>query len=236
MPIAPPPPHRALLVVDDDPAIREAIPAALRERYRVYTAATGPEACAVLRGHPVSAILLDVRLGTEDGLEWIGDFRALSAAPIVILTGHSTEELAVRALQAQVAEYLRKPVGLPALQAALDRLNPGAPPETDVAATARRLLDAHPPAPFAPTSLATQVRTSEGQLRRAFRTAYGQTPKRYLVTLRLRRAAQLLGTTRFNVAQIGYAVGFASAPWFTKLFTRTFGVSPLGYRKTQRDE
>ena len=48
-------PH--VLVVDDDASIREALGAALGHAYTVHAAATGDEACAVLRRHPIAAII-----------------------------------------------------------------------------------------------------------------------------------------------------------------------------------
>jgi DNA-binding response OmpR family regulator len=113
-------PH--LLIVDDDPAIREALGAALAGAYVVHAAATGEGACALLRRHPVAAIVLDAILGEEHGLDLIQKLRALSPAPILILTGHGSEELAARALRARVSDYLKKPVSLAEIRGALARV------------------------------------------------------------------------------------------------------------------
>ena len=84
-----------VLVVDDDPSLREALEAALASEYIVHTAATGDEACALLSAHPVSAIILDAILKKEYGLDLVERFRALSPAPIALLTGHGSEKLAM---------------------------------------------------------------------------------------------------------------------------------------------
>jgi len=110
-------PH--ILIVDDDPAVVEALTAALKGTYIVHGAATGEEACAILRAHLIAAIILDALLGEEHGLDLVERFRKLSTAPILILTGHSTEDLAIRAVRAKVDDYLRKPLDLRALHAAL---------------------------------------------------------------------------------------------------------------------
>ncbi|HTU02383.1 MAG TPA: response regulator, partial [Candidatus Sulfotelmatobacter sp.] len=96
-------PH--LLVVDDDPAVREALHTVLADSYRVHTASTGAEALAHVRRQPLSAIILDAVLGDEDGLALIEPFRNLSPAPILILTGHSTESMAIRAVWARADGY-----------------------------------------------------------------------------------------------------------------------------------
>ncbi|RPI11181.1 MAG: response regulator, partial [Zetaproteobacteria bacterium] len=98
-------PH--VLVVDDDASVREALSVALNSEYEVHTAATGAEACALLRRHPVAVVILDALLGKEHGLDLVGRFQCLSLAPIVLLTGHGSEALAIRALRAKVQEYLK---------------------------------------------------------------------------------------------------------------------------------
>ncbi len=102
-------PH--ILIIDDEPAIREALATALKGAYVVHGAATGSEACALLRRHPVAAIVLDAVLGDEHGLDLVARFRAISPAPILVLTGYGSEDLAIQALRAKASEYLKKPVG-----------------------------------------------------------------------------------------------------------------------------
>ncbi|HYL80235.1 MAG TPA: response regulator, partial [Candidatus Acidoferrum sp.] len=131
-------PH--VLIVDDDPAIRECLTAALLGSYVVRTAATGREACAQLRKRGVAAIVLDAILGEEHGLDLVQKIRALSAAPILILTGHGSEELAARALRARVSDYLKKPISLAEIRGALARVTRKGEPPEDVPARARRTL------------------------------------------------------------------------------------------------
>jgi DNA-binding response OmpR family regulator len=113
-------PH--ILIVDDDPSIIEGLTVALTGPYVVHGAATGEEACAILQGHPVAAVILDAVLGHEHGLDLIERFRAISPAPILLLTGYGSEELVVLALRARVTDYLRKPIKLSELQQAIARV------------------------------------------------------------------------------------------------------------------
>ena len=71
-----------ILVVDDDASVREALRAALADRYCVHAAASGADACAILRAHPVAAIILDAVLREEHGLDMVPKFREMSRAPI----------------------------------------------------------------------------------------------------------------------------------------------------------
>lgn len=114
--------ERHILVVDDDVGILALLAAELVDTYVVHIAATGGQAFAILREHPIAAIVLDVVLGAESGLDLIGKFRVISKAPILILTGHGSEEVAVRALRAQANDYMRKPMSMQELRNVLARL------------------------------------------------------------------------------------------------------------------
>lgn len=240
-----PAPH--ILVVDDDPSVIEALTAALKRTYVVHGAATGEEACVTLRAHPITAIILDAVLGEEHGLDLVEPFRKLSTAPILILTGHSTEDLAIRAVRAKVDDYLQKPLDLDALHAAIARLlvpreEPAAlaktipsgvlPPEAVV--RARRHLQAHLNEPYAAGLLALEVGMSERHLYRQFRAATGMTPRQYLTRVRMVRAAELLCTTPRGIEQIASDVGFPNVTVFNRVFKRAHGISPSEFRAGHR--
>ncbi|RPI08193.1 MAG: response regulator [Zetaproteobacteria bacterium] len=72
-------PH--ILVVDDDTSVRDALSAALADRYAVHAAATGAEGLACLRAYPVAAVILDAILQGEHGLDLVEPFRTIRAAP-----------------------------------------------------------------------------------------------------------------------------------------------------------
>ena len=226
-------PHAArpqVLVVDDDPGVRELLMAALADAYAVRAAASGSEACALLRTHSIAAIILDAFLGREHGLDLIERFRKLSSAPILILTGYGSEELAIRALRAQVAEYLKKPVSVVDLLSALRRMIPFDGSAADLAARAIRYIEENAARAFRGVELASQFGVSEAHFRRRFREAHGRTPRQYIVQLRIRRAADLLRTTQREVKQIAQEVGYTDLQLFRRTFTRAHGVSPLRWR------
>ena len=227
-----PVPH--ILVVDDEPSVREALTAALDGAYVVHGAVTGDEACAVLRTHPIAAIILDAILEDEHGLDLVGRFRTLSRAPILILTGYGTEELAVRALRAKASDYLKKPVSVRELRAALARLIQPDDLMPDLATRVRQFLDAHPAKPFRAATMAAQLGMSEAHLRRLFRETYGKTPRRYVTEARIRRAAELLRTSKRGIKQIAMEVGYTDLRLFRRTFARLIGMTPLAWRARGR--
>jgi DNA-binding response OmpR family regulator len=214
------PPRPRVLIVDDDPSVRETLACALGRSYAVQTAATGTEACALLRGHPVGVIILDIVLPDADGLELLPKLRALSLASVLVLTGHSSEALAIRALRARVDEYLLKPPRLGELSAAVARLMAPRVPRTDPVRHARALLDTGAASSFNVTELAATVGVSERQLRRHFREATGVPPREHLRAARMREALRLLRETKRSIADIARALGYQSVRRFARAVMR----------------
>jgi AraC-like DNA-binding protein len=97
---------------------------------------------------------------------------------------------------------------------------------------AKDLADARYFDPLEVEDLARAAGLSRAHFSREFSRAFGESPHAYLLTRRMERAAALLRTTDRSVADICLSVGLRSIGSFTTSFTRTFGVSPTGYRAT----
>jgi len=97
---------------------------------------------------------------------------------------------------------------------------------------AKDLVDARYADPITVTDMARAAGLSKAYFTRQFREAFGETPRAYLLTRRLERAATMLRTTDRSVADICMAVGLSSVGSFTTCFTRTYGMSPIAYRGT----
>jgi DNA-binding response OmpR family regulator len=102
-----------VLVVDDDPDIRESIVEALKiAGYQVGAAATGAGALAACQQHCPDLVLLDQMLPDVDGLEVcrrLRDGAPTKRVPIVFLTARTSEKDRVRGLAAGADDYVVKP-------------------------------------------------------------------------------------------------------------------------------
>ncbi|GGM86982.1 hypothetical protein GCM10011609_24440 [Lentzea pudingi] len=107
------PGHRtSVLVVDDNPDMRNYLRHLLQERYDVHTAGDGEQALERLSGHQVDLIISDVVLPHLDGLRLIEHVRgdpALRATPIILLTALGTTPQTMGGLAAGAHDYLVKP-------------------------------------------------------------------------------------------------------------------------------
>jgi len=102
--------HPHVLVVDDDPAIRELVSEYLgRNELRVTAVADGRAMHAVLADQVVDLVVLDLKLRAEDGMALARRLRDDSEIPIVMLTGRRDEADRVMGLELGADDYLTKP-------------------------------------------------------------------------------------------------------------------------------
>src|SRR6266581_8172617 len=102
------PPH--VLAIDDDPAMRELIADYLGENeLRVTAVATGAEMENVLAEQAIDVVVLDLRLGGEDGMQLARKLRETSEIPIIIVSGRQDEADRVMGLELGADDYLTKP-------------------------------------------------------------------------------------------------------------------------------
>ena len=116
-------PLKRILVVDDDPDIRETLAELLQEEgYAVSSAAHGGEALSALRTDPrPDLILLDLMMPIMDGWQFRAEQKKdpeLASIPVVIISATGRDEF-VSSLGA--AQFLKKPINLEQLLAAVEQ-------------------------------------------------------------------------------------------------------------------
>ncbi|HWV39671.1 MAG TPA: HD domain-containing phosphohydrolase [Vulgatibacter sp.] len=118
------PPHApTILVVDDDPAVREVLTALLAEEgYRAFAVATADEALVVFSNTEPDLAICDMKMPGRDGL-WLLDRlrREHPDTAVIMLTGFGDTESAVECLRRGAADFLLKPPKLTDLIRAIER-------------------------------------------------------------------------------------------------------------------
>jgi AraC-like DNA-binding protein/mannose-6-phosphate isomerase-like protein (cupin superfamily) len=97
-------------------------------------------------------------------------------------------------------------------------------------ARAVRALDTRSSEAWSLDSLAKHVGLSRTALAVKFREAIGQSPMRYLTTVRLNRAAAYLAAGRLTVHEVAHRTGYQNEATLSKAFKREFGLAPGAYR------
>jgi len=103
-----------LLLVDDETGFLYVLGKRLAKRgFRVETAPSGADAIRVLRGQDFDVAVLDLKLGDMDGIEVLDVFKKMVPdLPVIMLTGHGSEQAARDGIGHGAFDYLLKPCDL----------------------------------------------------------------------------------------------------------------------------
>ena len=112
-----------ILIIDDESDIRTLISDILEdEGYHTRQGGSAEEAMSQLTLRVPSLVLLDVWLGYVDGLELLKDLKAAHPAlPVIVMSGHGTFEMAVKAIKQGAADFIEKPFQVDRLLLSLAR-------------------------------------------------------------------------------------------------------------------
>ena len=112
-----------VLVIDDDPGIREYLQAlGTRQNYHVGVAADGEEALASLAESRPDIVTLDAVLPGMDGLETLRQLKkVIPDVPVIMLSGHGQARTIVEAMRLGASDFLRKPFEVEELELAFEK-------------------------------------------------------------------------------------------------------------------
>ncbi len=235
---------KTILLVEDDEPIREMIKDALEVKYCVFAASTCSEALDHNINHADLA-LIDYALPDGDGLELSRSIRrAKPALPIIIMTGFSTEELAISAVWTGVTGYIKKPFRLAHLMGWLSEIfgeqERRVLPESEAPEDRKEFLmegiTTHINNSYSEDltldRLAAMAHISKSHFCRVFRDKFGMTTTEYINRVRASKAAELLMNSHLKVSEIACSVGFECIKHFNCVFKEVYGTSPSQYRRT----
>ena len=82
--------------------------------------------------------------------------------------------------------------------------------------------------------LQEKMRMGNKQLYRKLKALTGQTPVEYIRDMRMRKAAKLLKAGKFSVSEVMYTVGFSNSSYFSKCFSKAFGMTPTEFMRSSK--
>ena len=249
-----------LLVAEDELIERKVLCKTLQkylgDLISLYEAKIGREAMELFAREAPQVAVLDIEMPGFTGLEVARKIRETDKnCAILFLTGFDKFDYARQAISVRAMEYLLKPyneqelvfaveeairqvsVQLPArpLQAPVPE-EPDSPEEDGDMRTAiiraeiGSFIDAHYREDISMQDAAAALRYSDAYFCKLFKQCFKVNFSAYLNEYRVNRARQLMLDPRLNMKDIGAAVGYSDAIYFTRVFKRLPGQTPSEYR------
>ena len=230
-----------ILLVDDDTEFRQEFAEALSDEYDVVQASSGQEALAILRKpNRIEAVILDVMLPGASGTDVLRQIkRADPRLGIIIMTGHSSKEVAIDALKGHADEYIEKPVELPKVFEALksvlgarDGLAQSQPADTrGKIEQVKSFLERNSLKKVSLKDVAREVCLSPKYLSRIFEENTGIRFTDYRLRLKIAQAKKLLSKTGYNIDQISDKLGYRNTESFIRQFKKITRTRPTAFRR-----
>lgn len=242
---------RKLLLVDDNPDIREWLGRSLNAEFSVVTASDGVEALQRIDEALPDLVVSDWMMPNLDGIELLREMEKrpeCKGLPVIMLTARGDIGDRIGAYHAGAIAFVAKPFNLDVLRAQIDSIleqqqrlrrrlaEEGAPGGLDrsmqaVESKFARLVseavdqNLHDPE-FGVEQLAAELNMDRSVLFRKVREEFSITPSELLRDRRLQVARDLLQRREGSVSEVAYAVGFGSIDGFSRAFARKYGISP----------
>lgn len=246
---------KTLLIVDDNVDLVLYLVSSLTDRYTVHIANNAEKALKLLEGDFFyDLIISDIMMPGIDGISFTKTIKSdpnYSHLPILLLSAKTDANTKVEGLRSGADLFIEKPFSIVYLKAQIESIfnnrkklldyfntTPFVRSSTLVSSKLdkeffdkldveieRHIAEAN----FSIEQLSGILGVSRSNLQRKIKNVCGVTPNEYLRNCRLKRACQLLLGKDIRINEVAYQVGFSSASYFTKVFTKVYDMSPTDY-------
>lgn len=245
---------KSILIVEDNRDIRAYLRENLSALFVIHEAGDGVEGVEKANKHLPDLILADIAMPKMDGIEMCRLIKSTidtSHIPVILLTARTSLIFKIDGLETGADDYITKPFNMQLLLARINniidsrqRLKERFTKTFDLSPTdlvlnsldetlltqVKVVIESHiDDSEFSVEQLATSLLMSRMQLYRKMKAITGKSPKKIILGFRLQRAAQLLQSKQYTVAEVTYMVGYNDLKSFRNQFKKEFGVSPGAY-------
>ncbi len=250
-----------VLVVEDNQEMRQYIRTVLSDQYMIFEAVDGNNALSVLRSNLVDLILSDLMMPGMNGLELAKRVRSdsdISHIPVIILTAKTSRDSMLESFRNGVDDYITKPFDEATLKAKIQSLIENRRkfqqrfnndmdsqslniPEDSydkkfIDKVLKIIKDNYRDAEFDVNELITQMGVSKTFMNKKMQALTQQSAGPFIRAYRLKVARDLIIKNRIthnmNISEIAYDVGFNDPKYFTRCFTKQYGVTPSSMLET----
>ena len=245
----------SVLVVEDNAEMRHYIRSILSDTYTIVEASDGKNALQVLKTQTVDLILSDLMMPEMNGLQLSQAVKAdinISHIPIIILTAKTSRDSQLESFRSGVDDYITKPFDEAVLKAKILSLIENRKKYSERFKTYmdveslnipedsadKKLLDKamkivkekYKDSGFDITELSEALSITKSVLNKKLQALTKQSANQFIRNYRLKIAHDLIIknkiTHNMNISEIAWEVGFNDPKYFTRCFTKHFGVTP----------
>jgi signal transduction histidine kinase/AraC-like DNA-binding protein len=245
-----------LLIVEDNPDVRQYLMACLEGRYDIKVAEDGRQGEEMAIADIPDIIISDVMMPGKDGFELCESLKTdqrTSHIPIILLTAKADEDSRLSGLKRGADAYLSKPFNEEELLVRIEKLldnrrllqqrystmehlrpvEDAAIRQEDefIVALKQAVLDNIDDENYGIPEICRDMALSRSQLHRKLKALTDKSTSHFIRSIRLQKAKELLMTTDLNVSEVAYEVGFRNPRYFSTTFSEEFGVTPNEVKK-----
>ncbi len=251
--------QHTILIVEDDEETRKWLENELQPAYNVFTSPAGEAGSEIAGSEIPDLIISDILLPGMDGYEFCSAIKSdikTEHIPVILVTACSEDKDMLRGLEAGADDFITKPFVLEELKLRIkncitariklrqkflkDFHTPGTTDNFNAddrfISKALRIVNENISRPDLDVDFfVSEIGMSRAQLYRKFHALTNQTVKEFVRTVRLKKAAVMLDSGKYNVSEAAWAVGFGDLPYFTRTFKAQFGITPSRYANGKRE-
>jgi DNA-binding response OmpR family regulator len=244
-----------LLIVEDNTELRHFLAEQFESQFNVLQAADGKEGLELATKKLPDLIISDLMMPVMNGLDmchYLKNDIQTSHIPIILLTAKLSDETKIDSYRSGADSYIAKPFNIDVLLTRMEMLieqqeqrkklfhttieiTPGSITTTSLdEELIKKALSAIEEnmdnSGYSVDDLAATLSLSRRQLYRKLQSIMNLSPAEFIRSVRMKRAAQLLNNTQYNVAEIANMVGFNTVKYFNINFKDEFGITPTQYK------
>ena len=249
----------SILIVEDNDDIRQLLVTLFCPYYRTSTAVDGQEALEMVSDEMPDIVLSDVLMPNMSGIELCKAIKrdfSICHIPVVLLTARTAVEQTLEGLKTGADDYVTKPFNSDVLISRCNNLvntrrmlqrkfseHPHTeasvlatnPLDKDLLDRAMKIIDKYyTDSSFSVDTFAREIGMSRTAFFNKWKDLTGETPKGFILNMRLRKAADMLRNRReMSISEVSYANGFSSPRYFCKCFKDAYKIQPSSFRNGQ---
>lgn len=247
---------KSILIVEDDPEIRNYLKNRLENEYQIFEAESLGAAFLIAMDKVPDLITCDLMLKNQDGLKLVETLKASPATshiPIIVISAKNTPDELLKGIKTGVDDYITKPFNIAFVRERIrtilanrdqvrehylhelpipEHMGSSEAADRKFTNAFTSLIEENISDPqFGISKIGRELGLSRGQLYRKVKSTLGYSVNDYVVKIRLKKAKYLLANEQMSIAEIAFQTGFRTSSYFSTVFKSALDCTPSEYRE-----